>query len=87
MSERTQFPAYITKYALTRGIYTVLVEDNFNISPTMVSAVRDGWQEHYHINDWWRTHEKAVKRAEAMRAAKIASARKQIARLESLAFT
>lgn len=88
MSERTIFRAFITKYALTQGILEKEVEDCFHVSPDMVSAVDNEWREHYHGEgkDWHRTKEGAVKRAETMRAAKIASLKKQIARLENLTF-
>lgn len=88
MTERTRFTAYITKYALTKGIAEKQVEDCFDISTDMVTVVGDGWQEYYHGEgkDWHRTREGAVARAETMRTAKIESIGKQIARLEILRF-
>lgn len=83
--ERTRFTVFVTKYALTKGIFEREVEDCFDISPDLVSVV-GSWSEYYHANDWHRTREEAVARAEQMRIAKIGSLKKQIARLEKLSF-
>ena len=85
---RTQFTAFITKYAMTKGILEKTVEDCFDISPTMVCTVGLRWAEHYHGEgkDWHRTRASAVKRAEAMRVAKIASLKRKITALEKLTF-
>lgn len=84
MSERERFTAYITKYALSSGIREATVE-RFASAPTMVSEVGALFVNH-HGNDWHLTKEDAVKRAEAMRIAKIASLEKQIAKLRKLKF-
>jgi hypothetical protein len=86
MTERTRFIAWITKYALTEGIYSVDVEDCFNISEKMVTGLnrRDGC---YHKPHWHRTRKEAVVQAEKMRAAKIRSLRKSIAKMERLDFS
>lgn len=62
--------------------------DCFDISPDMVRAIgRAGAiTVTFHGNEWHRTREEAVARAEQMRAAKIASLKKQIAKLEKLSF-
>lgn len=85
MTERTRFIAYITKYALTQGIQNFDVEDRFDISPDMVRHGSDA-SAYFHKGEWWRSYDEARHRAEAMRKAKIASLRKQIARLEGLTF-
>lgn len=82
MVERERFVAYVTKFALTSGIWSGEVELDSNISDTMVSV----GSEHYHGNDWHRTEAAAKERAEWMRIAKIASLEKQIARLQQLKF-
>lgn len=84
MTER--FTAYITKYALTSGIKQVEVEDCFDSAPDMIREVAERFPAYYHGDDWHRTREEAVQRAEEMRKAKIASVKKQLARLEKLSF-
>lgn len=84
MTERERFVAYVTKFALTSGIWSGEVELNSDISDTMVSVI--GAYQHYHSNDWHRTEAAAKARAEQMRKAKIVSLEKQIARLEALKF-
>lgn len=85
MTNRTRFIAYITKYALSEGIQNREVEDCFDISPDLVKLLSAN-HVHFHKGHWWRSYDEARHRAEAMRKAKIASLRKQIARLEGLAF-
>lgn len=84
MTERTEFQAWITKYALTGGISTVKVEDCFNISTSMVTDRVT--RRCYHKGDWHRDKSDAITRAEQMRVAKIASLQKQIAKLQKLTF-
>lgn len=73
--------AYITKYALTKGIIEIENPEFYenyivisNIEP-LINPV-----------DWFRTKQEAINRAEEMRVNKIASLRKQIAKLESMKF-
>ena len=73
---------WITKYALTQGVYRCDVE-TFDDSPRMV---KDAVSMYYHGNDWHETSDEAVAKAEKMRAAKIASLEKQIAKLRRLDF-
>ena len=75
---------WITKYALTAGIYQEEVE----------RTERGVWKDNgpqrcgqgFYANAWHETSESAVARAEKMRAAKIASLEKQIAKLRKLNF-
>ena len=81
----SKFTAYITKHALTGGIEKLEVRDCFDISPTMVA--RDGhFTGHYHGGDWHRDYADALVKAESMRVKKIASLKKQIAKLEKMTF-
>lgn len=79
---------FITKHALTDGIVKLWIP----VEPTedgYLSYIQNEprWQHHFYAKkDWHRTHEEAASRAEKMRAAKIASAKKQIDRLEKLSF-
>lgn len=50
---RTRFTAYITKYALTQGIFEREVEDCFNISPVMVVDTKNHHNT-YHRDEWHR---------------------------------
>lgn len=86
-AEREKFIAYITKFALTGGIFEKRVELCSDISADMVSVVGSPHHETYHGNDWHRTIDSARERAEQMRTAKIASLRKSLAKFEKLSFT
>ena len=84
---RTQFKAWITKYALTKGIYEMEVEDCFDISPRTVTSVEkypDG--EMYLNGEWHRTREEAIHAANGMRARKLVSLHKQFQKLEAMEF-
>ena len=74
---------YITKYALTKGI-----EEMDTTGPEGDLAVRDAVLYHrvYRPPNWHWVRASAVARAEQMRLKKIASLRKQIAKLEKLRF-
>ena len=78
-----KFTAYITRYALSIGIVSQLVEYR---GVGMVREVKESYPTYYHGKDWHRTREAAVERAEQMRKAKIASLEKQIKKLRALTF-
>lgn len=81
------FTAYITKYALSGGILKKEVKLEHNTG-SMVVALDNGYSfYHGEGREWHRTKESAVARAEEMRVAKIASLKKQIAKLEKLSFS
>lgn len=79
--------AYVTKYALTKGVFSVEVEDK-DMSERMITFKRSHQhcQEHMHGNNWHTSVESAFTHAEAMRVKKIASLRNQIKKLEKLEF-
>ena len=81
--------AWVTKYALTTGIQKVIGSVRHETSSTMLrySDPANGFKEFVHGNDWHRTPEAALARAEEMRKAKIASLKKSIAKLESMMFS
>ncbi len=85
-SERTRFTAYITAFALTKGVYETEVEDCFNVSPTMVQDVFRH-AEFYRNKEWHRTKQEAISYAEEMRANKLKSLDKQRKRIEGLKFS
>lgn len=71
-----------SKYALTEGL---IEQDGEEVGDSMVKV---GSLQYLHGEgkEWHRTRESAAARAELMRKAKIASVRKQLARLEALRF-
>ncbi len=76
--------AWVTKYALTAGILEVDAE---RCTDRMISVDAPGnYTSCYHGDDWHDTREAAVARAEEMRKKKIASLKKQLAKLEALKF-
>lgn len=81
---RTRFTAWISKYALTEGIYPKLIEDCFDIDPNFVHDV-DGHGT-YHKGQWHRTREEAVAKAKEMQARKLISIDKQRSRIAALTF-
>lgn len=75
---------YITKYALTKGIYEAEAEESNNF-PGMITT-KDYSYFHGEGKDWTRTKETAIVRAEEMRLKRIESLKKQIEKLEKLKF-
>lgn len=75
---------WITKYALSKGIFECEAEVCSDINPAMIDARSHGY---YHGHDWHRSYDAAVVRAEDMRRAKIKSLEKQLAKLEALDFS
>ena len=81
--------AWVTKRALTTGIQKVIGSVRHETSSAMFSypAKDRGWYDVVHGNDWHRTPEAALARAEEMRKNKIAALRKSIAKLEAMMFS
>ena len=78
---------WITKYALTEGIFEV--DGDLREGDTMISYKRGSdWNQYVHGEgkEWHRTESLARLRAEDMRKARIASLHKSIAKLEKLRF-
>ena len=86
MSDET-FDAWVTKYALTSGIRKISARACG--SPGMIADTDERhFVTQYFFNDEWHTSPAdALAQAEKMRVRKIASLRKQIAKLESLDFS
>lgn len=82
------FTAWVTKHALTTGIEMVKAELRNDISERMIRYAADGglMVSTAHGNDWHRTPEAAIARAEEMRTARIKSLQKQIVNLERMVF-
>lgn len=75
--------AWVTKYALTLGILKVKGQHCLSIDPGFLSYFPYG---DAHGNDWHLSEQAALDRAEEMRLAKIATLKKQIAKLEKMQF-
>lgn len=76
---------WITKYALTDGIRKA--EGWIGEYGVTVSREGQSWYTDLYMgNDWHRTEADAIARAEEMKAAKLASLEKQIARIKALQF-
>jgi hypothetical protein len=89
MAGKAIFIAWVSKYALTEGVYAARVQD---CGDGMVNLLRpdgsSGWGYlHGEGKEWHRTREGAEERAEVLRGNKIKSLKKQIARLEGLSFS
>ena len=79
---------WITKYALSSGIFENDVEVCSAINPNMVSTVgsKGGWERCFHKPFWYESLKEANAHAETMRKARIASLKKQIAKMEKMKF-
>lgn len=79
---------FITKYAMTKGIIEMDGErcTSFGSPDMIVVGVKNGFQQFYHGEDWHRSRESAVKRANEMQSAKLASIDKQRKRIATLTF-
>lgn len=75
-----KFKAYITKYALTRGILEVVVEP----CDTIPNAVWDNDGCYYYGAEWYGTREDAVARVRDVIATTRNTTKKNLARLEEL---
>lgn len=78
---------WITKYALTQGIFEIEAEECGMGFPGMIQT-KEEHPSYYHEEgkDWHRNKESAVKRAEEMRQKKISSLRKKLEKLEKMKF-
>lgn len=75
---------WVTKYALTEGVYEVEVRKTQSPSYVAGKGPRDNY--HGEGRQWHRTEAGALAKAEQMRLAKIKSLQKSISRLEQLEF-
>jgi hypothetical protein len=78
---------WVTKHALTTGIEVKEVEKSSSTDYDIWREWReDGFHRYYHRPDFQFTAEDAARQATQMKDKKIASLRKQIAKLEKLHF-
>lgn len=85
LNKKVIFDVYITKYALTKGIFKSRVVIS-TFCETMVRDVKTQICYHGEGRDWHRTVESALKRAEEMKRKRIISLKKSIEKLEKLKF-
>ena len=88
-NEDQKITAYITKYALSNGkILKIEARPCGDVSNTMIAYRTEGsmFDQYAHNTDWHRTLPDAIAKANEMRAKKIASLKKQIAKLEAMKF-
>ncbi len=78
---------FITKYALTQGIFEIDAEICHSINHDMIKNINKQ-NDCYHGEgkNWHRTKESAIIRANEMRTAKIKTLQKQIIKLDKLTF-
>lgn len=82
---------YVTKYALTTGIQELEAETTSVEGMICIPADRSkGWTLkqlfHGQGREWHTDREAAIARADEMRKAKIASVKRQLAKLEAMTF-
>jgi hypothetical protein len=79
---------WVTKYALSSGIFEADAEICHGISSKMISLQRskDHYTENFDGTDWYMTKTAAIQRAFEMKEAKIKSLEKQIEKLRKMKF-
>lgn len=82
-----EFEVYITKYALTKGIFKKNAKTSYSGLNNITVKVGT-YLTYYHGEgkEWHRTRESALARAIHMRRRKIESLEKQIEKLENMTF-
>lgn len=89
MSEATEKPrtVWITKYALTKGIYSCRATNAQHASERDIGMIRDvdaAYMTFYFRPHWHETKDAAVARVKVMVAAKRKAIAKQLAKLDAL---
>lgn len=79
---------FVTKYAMAKGVFQVEADEPRTPGYLRGHHPTERWSFDAHGDgrQWHRTREAAEARAEQMRQAKIASLKKQIAKLEKMTF-
>lgn len=88
-NEDQKITAYITKYALSNGkILKIEARLCGDVSNTMIAYRTEGstYDQFAHDTDWHSTLPEAIAKANEMRVKKIASLKKQIAKLDKMTF-
>lgn len=74
---------WITKYALTQGVYVVENAELCGDTNKMIAYRPGEYLQHVHKPHWHETEAEALKHAENMRKQRLASLKKQIEKLKS----
>lgn len=74
---------WITKYALTRGIFEMEVK---SMSKDGSAVYGETWRDAYYSRDWYKRKTDAVKRAKEMRKREIARLENKIKKLKEKRF-
>lgn len=77
---------WITKYAMTSGVFTAEAERAGNMGCIVRSVKRSRFTGWFQGNDWHTDEAKAIERFNQMKQKKIASLKKQLAKVEALEF-
>jgi hypothetical protein len=88
-NEDQKITAYITKYALSNGkILKIDARLCGDVSNTMIAYRTEGsmFDQYAHGSDWHHALPEAIAKADEMRVKKIASLKKNIAKLENMRF-
>ena len=80
---------WITKYALSLNVFEMEADEPDERAPSMIVGTGAYRLSYFHGEgqEWHRTRDSAISKAEEMRKAKIASLKKQIEKLEKLKFS
>lgn len=84
--DRRKFRAYVTKFALTKGIEAIDAEDFGDIKPGMIADASHWRYVYYNRIDWHFTIEEAKERADKVRRSRVNKLRRTIAKLENIQF-
>ncbi len=88
MSEKL-IKIWVTKYALTSGIFEAMAEVEKNLKG--LARIPKNYKtsesaQYFDVNDWHLSEKEAFKRAEEMKVKKIVSLEKQVKKIKSLNF-
>lgn len=75
---------WITKYALTSGVFVADVERCESINPKMVSGFGRFRGQYYHKPDWHETEDEALARVREMIVSRIGSLKASIRKVEAV---
>lgn len=77
---------WVTKYALTSGIFECDAEICSDVSTDMIRIKRNHFDEYFHKNEWYTSKLDAIVRAEEMKEKKINSLNKQLNKISNINF-
>lgn len=77
--------AYITRYALSTGIYKAAGRYDGSVF-TQTRSGNGAFDQSFHGNDFWFSEDEAIRRAEEMRIKKLQSLDKQMKKISAMKF-